>query len=50
MRHSEDHILFGTDSPWTDQSETMESYKKLNLPPHIAEKFFYKNAARLLEE
>lgn len=49
MRHSEDHILFGTDSPWTDQSETMESYKKLNLPHHISEKFFYKNAVRLLE-
>lgn len=49
LKHSPDHILFGTDSPWTDQAETIESYKNMDLPSHIREKFFYKNALRLLE-
>ncbi|MCI0499503.1 MAG: amidohydrolase family protein [Planctomycetales bacterium] len=50
LKHSPDHILFGTDSPWTDQAKTIQSYKKLDLPHHILEKFFYTNAMRLLQE
>jgi hypothetical protein len=49
LKHSADHILFGTDSPWTDQRETITSYKNMDLPRDIAEKFFFKNALRLLE-
>ena len=32
MDHPEDYILFGTDSPWTDQQETYSILKRLELP------------------
>ncbi|MHC5139287.1 MAG: amidohydrolase family protein [Planctomycetota bacterium] len=48
LEHSPDHILFGTDSPWTDQRKTFESHKKMDLPSGIESKYFYYNALRVL--
>lgn len=42
------HVLFGTDSPWSDQSESIKEIKQLGLPKDLEDKIFYKNAQRLL--
>ena len=42
-------VLFGTDSPWASQSETLALARALPLTPEDAELFFYKNAAKLLK-
>jgi len=47
-RHGAGRILFGTDSPWRDQSETIELLKSLRLPPDVERAIFADNAARLL--
>jgi len=44
----EDRILFGSDSPWTDQKEMLERTQKLKISGGFKEKMLYKNAARLL--
>ena len=41
-------VLFGTDSPWASQSETLALARALPFTPEEAELFFYKNAAKLL--
>lgn len=48
LNHPSDYILFGTDSPWTVQEETLELLKSFNLNKDIEEKILYKNALRLL--
>ncbi|MCE5187408.1 MAG: amidohydrolase family protein [Planctomycetaceae bacterium] len=48
--HPKEYLLFGTDSPWTDQSATVESYKKLDVPAKTLNAFFCDNAIRLLNE
>ncbi|MCX8027466.1 MAG: amidohydrolase family protein [Thermodesulfovibrionales bacterium] len=48
MRHPSEYILFGTDSPWTDQIQAVNKVKSLNIPDFIKEKITYKNALRLL--
>lgn len=40
LKHPEDYILFGTDSPWADQGQEIENVKKLNLSEKITEKYF----------
>lgn len=45
---SEDRVLFGTDSPWTDQKEMLERTLQLNISDALKEKMFYKNIAALL--
>jgi len=45
----EDRVLFGSDSPWTDQKEMLERTLRLNLPDRMKEKMVYTNAARLLK-
>ncbi|OQA00573.1 MAG: Amidohydrolase [Planctomycetes bacterium ADurb.Bin401] len=47
-KHPSDYILFGTDSPWTDQKKTLEMLKKLNLTPELMQKILCTNAHRLL--
>jgi predicted TIM-barrel fold metal-dependent hydrolase len=47
-KHPADYILFGTDSPWTDQQKTLDLLKKLNLDSARMEKILYSNAQRLL--
>jgi len=48
LNHPEDKILFGTDSPWTDQKESMELFSKLNIPTSLKENILYENAEKLL--
>jgi len=48
LSHSPDFILFGTDSPWTDQGETLNLLRQLQLPSEIEEKILYLNAERIL--
>ncbi|MCM8806671.1 MAG: amidohydrolase family protein [Candidatus Omnitrophica bacterium] len=50
MSHPSDYILFGSDSPWTDQGETLKLLKDLKLPCEIEEKILYFNAKKLLGE
>ena len=44
----EDRVLFGSDSPWTDQKEMLERTLRLRIPDHQKEKMLYANAATLL--
>jgi len=44
----EDRVLFGSDSPWTDQREMLKRTEALKLSDSRKEKLFYKNAAALL--
>ena len=44
----EDRVLFGTDSPWTDQKEMLERTLNLRIADRVKEKMVYTNAARLL--
>ncbi|MFH0879242.1 MAG: amidohydrolase family protein [Lentisphaerota bacterium] len=46
--HSDDHILFGTDSPWAGQKEEVDRVKALNIPEELKEKIFHLNAEKLL--
>lgn len=48
LEHPPEYILFGTDSPWTDQGETIASYESIDLPEEIKEKYFFANASRIL--
>jgi len=50
MGHSEDYLLFGTDSPWTDQTNALRLLRGLGLPAKRLEKLLYVNANRLLGE
>lgn len=43
------HILFGTDSPWSDQKKSVEELKALGLPEELEEKILCKNAWELLK-
>ena len=47
-RHGADRILFGTDSPWRDQTESVRFIRSLSLSKDEQEMIFYKNAASLL--
>ncbi len=44
----EDRILFGSDSPWTDQKEMLERTLKLKISDNLKEKILFKNAVALL--
>ena len=43
-----DRILFGTDSPWTDQKESLKAIEKLPLSQSDLQNILYKNAEKLL--
>jgi hypothetical protein len=49
LNHPAEHLLFGTDSPWTDQGETLALFRELGLNPDIEEMVLRENAVRLLE-
>lgn len=44
----EDHILFGSDSPWTSQTESIRLIKALELPQMTEKRIMGQNAAELL--
>ncbi|MBN2442909.1 MAG: amidohydrolase family protein [Spirochaetales bacterium] len=48
VAHQRGYLLFGTDSPWTDQKKALELLKSLNLHPNLEKEILYLNAARLL--
>jgi hypothetical protein len=49
LKHPSGYLLFGTDSPWTDQKSSVKFVRSLNLDNGLTESIFYKNALRLLE-
>jgi predicted TIM-barrel fold metal-dependent hydrolase len=46
--HPSDYILFGSDSPWTDQSGYLQRLQNLELGEELQEKILGKNAEKLL--
>jgi len=48
MLFDEDRILFGTDSPWTDQKDMVKKTEALPISDAVKAKLFYENAERLL--
>lgn len=46
--HGCDRILFGTDSPWSGQKQSVAEISALDLDQEELEAIFYKNAMRLL--
>lgn len=48
LRHSPDHVLFGSDSPWSSQAETVRLVRALELGPERESLLLWKNAHRLL--
>lgn len=44
-----DHILFGTDSPWTDRKDAVQKIHSFGFSDDLKDKIFYKNAMKLLE-
>lgn len=48
LSHQKNYILFGTDTPWTDQGETLKLLKNLDLPQDREELILRKNAISFL--
>jgi predicted TIM-barrel fold metal-dependent hydrolase len=48
LNHPSDYILFGTDSPWTDQTDAIRLVRDLGLGAERERKMFHINAERLL--
>jgi len=48
LSHPPEYLLFGTDSPWTDQATTLKMLAKLGLPENLVEQIVSSNARRLL--
>lgn len=49
LAHPQDYLLFGTDSPWTDQSESVQLLRGLQLPAERERALLEGNAERLLQ-
>ncbi|MHC4927331.1 MAG: amidohydrolase family protein [Planctomycetota bacterium] len=49
LAHPDEYLLFGTDSPWTDQKQQISAIKQLGLPTELESKMLYENAVRLLD-
>ena len=47
--HPPEYILFGTDSPWTDQATTLKMLRKLNLEEALLDRITRDNALTLLD-
>lgn len=48
LAHPPDRILFGSDSPWMDQAETLAQLRALELPPALEWAILCENARALL--
>lgn len=48
LKHGAGHILFGTDSPWGDQAETIAYIRSLKLPDSDTDRILSGNARKLL--
>jgi predicted TIM-barrel fold metal-dependent hydrolase len=49
-RFDDQRVLFGTDSPWTDQQEMAERVMRLTMPEDRKERLLYRNAMALLTQ
>ena len=49
VSHPADYLLFGTDSPWTGQKESLAKLAALDLPPALFAKITSTNARQLLD-
>ncbi len=47
--HLSEYLLFGTDSPWTDQGEEIEMIRRLDIEDSLKEKILWGNAEKLLK-
>ncbi len=47
LRHSPEHLLYGSDWPWGDQAEDIEALEALELPAELMAGIMGQNAARL---
>ena len=48
LAHPADRLLFGTDSPWTDQAASLERLRQLRLPAELLTRITGANGRRLL--
>ncbi len=48
LAHPQEYLLFGTDSPWSDQAATLSRLHALDLPEERWSRIVYENAAELL--
>jgi len=48
LNHPHEYLLFGTDSPWSDQATTIKMLARLGLPAPLLESMLSGNARRLL--
>jgi predicted TIM-barrel fold metal-dependent hydrolase len=48
LGHPDDYLLFGTDSPWTDQCQTLSLLENLHLPQKKLQRILAANALALL--
>lgn len=48
LNHPGEFVIFGTDSPWTDQGTALELLKSLELDTELERKILWKNALDLL--
>jgi hypothetical protein len=48
LKHPQEYLLFGTDSPWTDQSATLAAFRGLKLGEDRETAILHGNAERLL--
>jgi len=48
LQHPPDRLLFGSDSPWAGQKESMDELRELGLPEAVERRLFRDNARRLL--
>lgn len=49
LKHPQDYLLFGTDSPWADQTEYLHAFRALNLGETLTRRILRENALRLLD-
>jgi predicted TIM-barrel fold metal-dependent hydrolase len=47
-KHGADKVLFGSDSPWGGQKESVEWIKRQNLTDEEKEDIFWRNAYKIL--
>lgn len=48
-KHGDEKILMGSDSPWTDQTESVKAIRNSSLPDESKERILGKNAMKLLQ-
>ena len=48
LNHPAEYLLFGTDSPWTDQADSLDLLRRLDLPATLVERITVTNARHLL--